>query len=344
MSLLLTFSFLVIAVLLFWPGFGVVSRWREAQQRLARVRREDALKHILKCEVNGQLPTLNGVTGALHLSADTAAELLTAMERRKLISYAEGQLSLSPSGRQLALHIVRAHRLWESYLAEQTGVDEAEWHRLAERKEHQLTPEEARDLEAKLGHPVTDPHGDVIPVLGGELDADEGQPLITAPLNKALEIVHVEDEPIAVYRQLLALGLRPAMRVCILSRESDFLKLWAEGQELVLAPLLANNIGINLIPDVTAGDLLDEEYLSDLQTGEQARVLNLSAACRGAERRRLLDLGFVPGTVISVELPNPMGDPTAYLVRGTMIALRREQARMIRIGQRMALPEPILSK
>lgn len=343
MPWLLIVSLIVIAVLLFWPGFGVISRWREAQLRLSRVRREDALKHILKCEVNGQVPTLSSVSGALHISDDATAALLTAMEGSQLITYAGGRLSLEASGRELALHIVRAHRLWESYLAEQTGVDEANWHRLAEQKEHQLSPAEASDLEAKLGHPITDPHGDLIPVLGGDLDADEGQPLNTASINKALEIVHIEDEPEAVYRQLLALGLRPGMRASILKKEPNCLRLWAEGRELLLAPILANNIGINLLPGVTAADLLDEESLSDLQLGEEAKVLSLSPACRGAERRRLLDLGFVPGTVLSVELHSPSGDPTAYLVRGTMIALRREQAHMIRIGHRVSISEPALS-
>ncbi len=344
MSLLLIASFLIIAVLLFWPGFGVISRWREAKRRQARVRREDALKHILKCEVNGQVPTLNSVTGALHISDNAAAELLSGMERRQLISYSDGRLALRPSGRDLALHVVRAHRLWESYLAEQTGVDEAHWHRLAEQKEHQLSPEDTSQLEAKLGHPIADPHGDLIPVPGGDLDADDGLPLNTAPLNKALEIVHIEDEPEAVYRQLLALGLRPGMRASILTKDSDSLHLWAEGRELVLAPILANNVGVSLLSGVTAADLLEEDYLTDLQPGEEARVLSLSAACRGAERRRLLDLGFVPGTTISVEMPSPTGDPTAYLVRGTMIALRREQARMIRIGQRTPISESALSR
>lgn len=343
MSWLLIISLIVITVLLFWPGVGVVSRWREAQRRLSRVRREDALKHILKCEVNGQVPTLSSVSGALHINNDATAELLAAMESSRLITHAEGRLSLQASGRELALHVVRAHRLWESYLAEQTGVSEAHWHRLAEQKEHQLSPREASELEAKLGHPITDPHGDLIPAAGDDLDADEGQPLNIAPINRALEIVHIEDEPDAVYRQLLALGLRPGMRASILKKEPDCLRLWAEGRELLLAPILANNIGIVLIPGVTAADLLEEEYLSDLQLGEEARVLSLSPACRGAERRRLLDLGFVPGTVLSVELHSPSGDPTAYLVRGTMIALRLEQARMIRIGQRVSVSEPALS-
>jgi len=50
------------------------------------------------------------------------------------------------------------------------------------------------------------------------------------------------------------------------------------------------------------------------------------------ERRRLLDLGFVPGTTIEVEMVSPGGDPTAYRVRGTLIALRREQSSLIYIN------------
>jgi Fe2+ transport system protein FeoA len=46
----------------------------------------------------------------------------------------------------------------------------------------------------------------------------------------------------------------------------------------------------------------------------------------------LLDLGFVPGSAVEVNLVSPAGDPTAYLVRGALIALRREQARFIRIA------------
>ena len=55
------FALAVIAGLLFWPDSGLVARWRQARVRAARVRREDALKHVLKCEVNGELPTLNSV-------------------------------------------------------------------------------------------------------------------------------------------------------------------------------------------------------------------------------------------------------------------------------------------
>jgi Fe2+ transport system protein FeoA len=65
--------------------------------------------------------------------------------------------------------------------------------------------------------------------------------------------------------------------------------------------------------------------------------VTISRRCRGAERRRLLDLGVLPGTVIQAEIRSPNGDPTAYLVRDALIALRAEQAEFIRI-ERMPTP------
>ena len=69
--------------------------------------------------------------------------------------------------------------------------------------------------------------------------------------------------------------------------------------------------------------------LSSIGPGESAEVVALAATCRGAQRRRLLDLGVVPGTRITNELRGPSGDPTAYRIRGALIALRRDQAHHI---------------
>lgn len=69
--------------------------------------------------------------------------------------------------------------------------------------------------------------------------------------------------------------------------------------------------------------------LDQLQPGGRARVASLANS--GTERRRFMDLGILPGARIEVELQNPLGDPTAYRVRGAVIALRREQAHQIAI-------------
>jgi Fe2+ transport system protein FeoA len=69
--------------------------------------------------------------------------------------------------------------------------------------------------------------------------------------------------------------------------------------------------------------------LDQLKPGQSAIVANLSAT--GLNRRRMLDLGILPGTKVEVELVSPLGDPVAYRVRGSVVALRREQAREIEV-------------
>ncbi|MQA83376.1 MAG: ferrous iron transport protein A [Streptosporangiales bacterium] len=69
--------------------------------------------------------------------------------------------------------------------------------------------------------------------------------------------------------------------------------------------------------------------LDQLRQDDHATVVAVDS--RGGDRRRLMDLGLLPGTKIRVHMKSPLGDPTAYLVRGSVVALRRSQARHIRI-------------
>ena len=320
-----------------WPRHGLLAHWRDAQKLARRTQREDALKHMLKSEADGRLPTLESIAGALQITTGAAAGLLQELEAHDLLTFADGRLRLRPTGREMGLHIVRAHRLWESYLAEHTGVDEAEWHVRAEKQEHLLTPEQTDALAAELGYPLRDPHGHVIPDSVGALQDDESQSLNGVAPEAPVVITHLEDDPVTVYRQLVALGLRPGMRVFVIERSATRIRFWADGNEHVLAPVLAESVAVRALPEARPADLVEDEFLSGLRPGGRARVLGLSPACRGAERRRLLDLGFVPGTVVEVDMVSPAGDPTAYQVRGSVVALRREQANLIRISTREAV-------
>ena len=69
--------------------------------------------------------------------------------------------------------------------------------------------------------------------------------------------------------------------------------------------------------------------MSELRPGEEAEVVALDPELQGLTRRRLLDLGLTRGARVQAVLTNSFGDPVAYRVRGTMIALRREQTRHI---------------
>jgi DtxR family Mn-dependent transcriptional regulator len=76
------------------------------------------------------------------------------------------------------------------------------------------------------------------------------------------------------------------------------------------------------------------ERLDALAPGEEAVVVRIGGGVQGAQRRRLLDLGVVPGTVIRAELASASGDPMAYRIRGAVIALRRSQADDILVRRR----------
>jgi DtxR family Mn-dependent transcriptional regulator len=325
------FCLATLAVLA-WPRHGLVARWRRAQQLARRTRREDTLKHLLKCEANGRTPTLDSIAGAVQIPTGEAARVLQELEDRGLLGFEGGRLRLKPPGREIGLHVVRAHRLWESYLAEQTGLAEGEWHHRAERQEHLLTPQQADLLAARLGHPTRDPHGDTIPGASGTLEAEQGQSLNSVEVETPVLISHLEDEPETVYQQLVALGLRPGMKAFIIEKSPTRIRFWADGNEHVLAPILAENVSVKALPEFRTEDLMEEEFLSGLRPGGRTRVVGLSPACRAPERRRLLDLGFVPGTLVEVDMVSPGGDPTAYRVRDTVVALRREQANLIRVS------------
>ncbi len=298
-----------------------------------RVMTEDALKHIYKCEMKGRRPTVQSVAGALEIPLDEVADLLDTMAGVDLLQMQGDEFSLTSKGQQFAVQVIRAHRLWERYLADQTGFDQAEWHKQAEQHEHRLTPAEMEQLSAQLGHPTHDPHGDPIPTAEGELVSHGGQPLTSLAVGQPARIVHVEDEPTLVYSQLVAAGLHPGMAVRLTEVTPERVRFRADDQEHVLAPVFAANIAVVPLPDDQTRDLETTQRLSQLEPGQRGQVVSISAACRGPERRRFMDLGILPGTTITAEMRSPGGDPTAYNIRDALIALRKDQANLIHINR-----------
>ena len=330
-ALLVGLGILGIVLALLWPNKGVIARSRRQRQMNGRVLREDAVKHIFVTTNNGLHPTLQSVAGTLEISTNEAGELVHDLEQHGLVGLSEGTLYLTDEGRSSALHVLRAHRLWERYLADETGYEETEWHDRAERYEHSTSPDKLEEMAAQLGNPTYDPHGDPIPSPTGRMVQHEGKPLNELEAGEVGRIVHIEDEPNTIYAQLVAEGLFPGLRVQVLENSPQRIRFWGNGDEHVLAPVVAGNLAIApLVADVE-DVLTPQRRLSDLNIGEKGRVTKISKACRGAERRRLMDLGVLPGIVIGAEMISPSGDPTAYRIRDALIGLRSEQAAFIYI-------------
>lgn len=325
--------FILLAVSLFWPKGGLLGLFQRVVQQNDRILREHALKTLFNIERQSDIATSESLVKALELSSKRTSALLKDMQRDGLIVRDGEQIRLSSTGEEYALHIIRAHRLFERYLAEETGHDEAKWHNIADQFEHHLSRDQANTLAQHLGNPTHDPHGDPIPTPDGHMVLHDGQPITTMPLNKPLQIVHLEDEPEPIYAQLVAEGLHPGMEISLLENNSHRVRAWADdGSEHILAPIVANSISVIPLPFQDHEIQSLGEPLNSLKQGQQGQVLLLSPRLRGAERRRMMDLGLLPGTTVTAEMIAPGGDPIAYRIRGALVALRSEQAELIRIS------------
>jgi len=325
----------------FWPGSGLVARLARSSRLTERVLLEDALKHVFTCESIGRECSIESMAGQLEVSTGKAAALLSRLAESDLVRSDEAGPKLTDGGRASALRLVRTHRLWERYLADRTGVPAGEWHAEAERMEHALSVEETDALASRLGHPAWDPHGDPIPTIGGDLPKVERLTLAGVQPGRTVEIIHLEDEPREIYDALLEDGLGLGVRLDVVERSDRRVRVRARGREWPMAGVVARNVSVRLLPE---GETADEavDTLVDLMPGEVGRVVDVSPACQGSQRRRLLDLGVVKGTDITAELVSAAGDPVAYRIRGALIALRREQAQWIRI-KRVGAPVELAS-
>jgi DtxR family Mn-dependent transcriptional regulator len=302
--------------------------WRRAG-RPARARRalEDALKHLFEQEYRGRRGSLTSLAGALHWRDRDVVALVGRMQAQGLLATHGQEFELTSEGERMALQIVRAHRLLERYFADEARLPLQDVHAAAERGEHSLSPADADRLSASLGHPSVDPHGDPIPTREGTMPPATGTPATAWPADTTGLVVHLEDEPEISFAQILAEGIRIGQRVRIVESTPERVRLSDGENEYTLAPAVAANVF--LAP--TNEPLSDPGVirLSDLENDARAEVVALDPACQGFSRRRLMDLGFTEGARIRPFLKTFAGDPRAYEVRGTLVALRRDQASQV---------------
>lgn len=320
--LILIFVILLLAAI-FAPK--QVATLRENQRREEI---EDALKHLLDRERQERHASPESLAGATGFSSQKTFKIITRMETQGLIEHHGMQLYLTAEGERWAIHIVRAHRLLERYLADEARLPLGKIHAEANRREHSLTPEQVNEMDARLGYPTHDPHGDPIPNREGVIAQREGVPLTAWEVNAPVRIVHLEDEPELAFAQILAEGLSLGQTIHILERKPERYLLSDGEREYRLAPAVAANVHVAPLSESVIA-LNEAIPLDELPHAEKAEIVALDEACQGFTRRRFLDLGLTPGAIIAPELKNSFRDPRGYRVRGTLIALRKEQANQI---------------
>jgi DtxR family transcriptional regulator, Mn-dependent transcriptional regulator len=318
------------------PSGGLLSTYKVTDRKAV----EDVLRALLECEYRrqsageAQLGALGGLGRMVGLRA------LAQAKEAGLAEETAQAWQLTEAGRVMAVRLMRAHRLTETQLARTTSMPAEAWHGHANQIEHAMSADEVDRLADALGHPRFDPHGDPIPTRDGNFPAPEGQALMSWPAGRPGVISHIEDEPPELFAKLAARGIFAGMRfVRSESAQTGACDLCIEASREVLDAELAALIRVRF-PLFDEGETPEGACrLSDIARGASAEVLALLPGCIGAERSRLLDLGFVPGSRIEHELDSPLHGPAAYRVRGTLIALRRTQALQVLVQP--AEPKPV---
>lgn len=182
---------------------------------------EDYLKAIYLFTRDGAAST-SDIAAQLDVSPASVTGMLKKLDEVGLVRYESYKgVTLTHSGRKVALEIIRHHRLIETYLAEALGYKWDEVHDEAERLEHHIS-EELEDRIAKLlGDPLYDPHGDPIPSKEGKMPPDVTERLSDADINETVIVRRVASHDQELLRRLSSHNITLGTQLKLISREEQ---------------------------------------------------------------------------------------------------------------------------
>lgn len=165
---------------------------------------EDYVTLVWKAvEWPGGTPTTTDLAEQLGVTPSTVSANLKKLARDGFLEYEPyGSIALTEAGRQIAVRMVRRHRIVETYLVERLGVPWDQVHDEADQLEHVISDALLDRMDAALGHPGVDPHGDPIPDTDGNTVAPDSETLAETPPGATVRVVRVSDRHPHVLRYL----------------------------------------------------------------------------------------------------------------------------------------------
>ncbi len=179
-----------------------------------------AIFHLSDKTPAGELVAIGNIAKELELTPGTVTSMMKHLEREGFIDYVPRKgVTLTMSGRNTALQVLRRHRLIELFLVEVLKLDWAHVHEEAEVLEHALSDRLVERIDEMLGRPAYDPHGDPIPSADGVVSEDHSRPLIDCPAGEYKLVRITRDEP-KFLAWLQECGLRPGVSLRLVSHDS----------------------------------------------------------------------------------------------------------------------------
>lgn len=179
------------------------------------------------------LITPSQLAAELGLAPSSVTEMVRKLAAADLVSHrAYGPIGLTPAGERRAAAIIRRHRLIETWLVREFGYTWDEVHDEAEILEHAISDRLLEGIDARLGHPRFDPHGDAIPDAAGRVERVPSILLRDAEPGHRARVVRVSDRDPALLRLLDEAGVEVGAEVVV--REPDALE--RDGLRIAVPP------------------------------------------------------------------------------------------------------------
>jgi DtxR family Mn-dependent transcriptional regulator len=180
---------------------------------------EDYLKAIYLLMAEGQKVNNSALANELEVSPASTTNMVKKLAELELVEYEPYQsITLTEAGRQVALEVLRHHRLLELYLHQKLNLPWDQIHAEADRLEHVISEALEDAIAAALGNPTIDPHGDPIPSKDGYVETITGVPLSATELDQPYRLVRVLLQDADRLNYLGSLGLYPNATVTLLKR------------------------------------------------------------------------------------------------------------------------------
>ena len=306
---------------------------------------------IARLREGDQPVPLSHLAEALMVTSVSVNEMCRKLQDNGLLIYRpyKGAI-LTEEGERLANDTLRRHRLWEVFLVEKLHFSREEADAIACDLEHATGQDVIDRLDGFLNYPVVNPRGLPIPQAGQVSTQPIAITLDQLPVGKAGQVSECPvDGPARDF--LESYGIRPGMKVQLIAKGQDNVLVEVDGVQAVLSAALAHALQViptffpdqvrdterekpgstqqhsNEVKEMEKSKKVNHIRLNELKKGQQAIIVQVGG--KGAVKRRMMDMGIVPGSTISVVRVAPLGDPIEYLIKGYSLSLRRSEAKEI---------------
>ena len=189
----------------------------------------------------------NSIAKKLETKASSVTDMIKKLSEKEVVVYKKYKgVTLTSFGKKTAANIIRKHRLWEVFLVEKLNFSWDEVHDVAEQLEHIKSPKMINELDAFLGYPKRDPHGDPIPDKEGNLQVIEKSVLSTLEVNDTGVCVGVDDSSSEFLKFLDKQGIALGQQIKIREKEpfDGSLVIQIKDKILSISSKIANNLYI----------------------------------------------------------------------------------------------------